>query len=78
MFKGCKQEDMPPHIFASAQIAYREMLNTRQDQSIVFMGRSGSGKTFNMRHILHYLTASTASVNNVLTGLFKGFLNYAP
>ena len=69
MFKGCKQEDMPPHIFASAQIAYREMLNTRQDQSIVFMGRSGSGKTYNMHHILHYLTASMSSVNNVLTGL---------
>ena len=70
MFKGCKQEDMPPHIFASAQIAYREMLNTRHDQSIVFMGRSGSGKTYNMRHILHYLIASTPSVNNILTGRY--------
>ncbi|KAL4224255.1 TRAFAC class myosin-kinesin ATPase superfamily [Mactra antiquata] len=67
MFKGCKQEDMPPHIFATAQIAYREMLNTRHDQSIVFMGRSGSGKTYNVRHILHYLTMSAGSVNNILS-----------
>jgi myosin-18 len=59
---------MPPHIFASAQIAYREMLNTRQDQSIVFMGRSGSGKTYNVHHVLQYLTLSAGTVNNVLTG----------
>ena len=68
MFKGCKQEDMPPHIFASAQIAYREMLNTRQDQSLVVMGRSGSGKTYNIRHLLHYLVVSAGTVNNVVTG----------
>ncbi|XP_052268489.1 unconventional myosin-XVIIIa-like isoform X2 [Dreissena polymorpha] len=67
MFKGCKQEDMPPHIFASAQIAYREMLNTRQDQSIVLMGRSGSGKSYNAHHILHYLATSAGAVNNILT-----------
>ncbi|KAL3858074.1 hypothetical protein ACJMK2_012688 [Sinanodonta woodiana] len=67
MFKGCKQEDMPPHIFAMGQIAYRDMLSTRQDQSIVFMGRSGSGKTVNMHHVLHYLTVAAGSVNNILS-----------
>ncbi|KAK3595793.1 hypothetical protein CHS0354_025430 [Potamilus streckersoni] len=67
MFKGCKQEDMPPHIFAMGQIAYRDMLSTRQDQSIVFMGRSGSGKTANMHHALHYLTVAAGSVNNILS-----------
>jgi len=68
MFKGCKQEDMPPHIFASAQIAYREMLNSRQDQSIVLMGRSGSGKSYNAHHLLHYMAMSAGSVGGVLTG----------
>ena len=68
MFKGCKQEDMPPHIFASAQISYRELLNTRHDQSVVLMGRSGSGKSYNAQHILHYLALSAGTVNNVLTG----------
>ncbi|XP_069135915.1 unconventional myosin-XVIIIa-like isoform X4 [Argopecten irradians] len=67
VFRGCKQEDMPPHIYATGQIAYREMLNSRNDQSIVFMGRSGSGKTTNGRHVLHYLVASAGSVNNILT-----------
>jgi len=41
MFRGCKAEDdMPPHIFAQAQTAYRAMLETRRDQSLIFLGRS--------------------------------------
>ncbi|ELT98778.1 hypothetical protein CAPTEDRAFT_191825 [Capitella teleta] len=61
MFRGCKQEDMPPHVYAIAQIAYRTMQDKRQDQSIVFLGRSGSGKTTNARHVLHYYTLAAAS-----------------
>ena len=47
---------MPPHVFAMGQQAYRDMMVTRQDQSLVLMGLSGSGKTFNMRYLLRYLT----------------------
>ncbi|KAK6192213.1 hypothetical protein SNE40_003722 [Patella caerulea] len=68
MLKGCKQEDMPPHVFSMAQIAHREMLSTRRDQSIIMMGRSGSGKTTNAKHIMSYLTISAGSVNSILTG----------
>ncbi|KAK3084703.1 hypothetical protein FSP39_017720 [Pinctada imbricata] len=67
VFKGCKQEDMPPHIYASAQIAYRDMLNTRMDQSIILMGRSGSGKTCNARHVMNYFTVAAGSVGGILT-----------
>ncbi|XP_015760291.1 PREDICTED: unconventional myosin-XVIIIa-like [Acropora digitifera] len=67
MFRGCKQEDMPPHIFASVQTAYRNMLATRMDQSIVFMGLSGSGKTVNSKHVMHYLTSAACSHNSALT-----------
>ncbi len=75
MFRGCKPEDMPPHIYATAQIAYRNMLSTRLDQSLVLMGRSGSGKTANARHALTYLTAAAGTINNLLTG--KQNLNLA-
>ena len=68
MFRGCKQEDMPPHIFAAAQSAYRNMLATRMDQSVVLMGHSGSGKTINSRHIMHYLAAAASSQHSALTG----------
>ncbi|KRT84731.1 Myosin head, partial [Oryctes borbonicus] len=67
LFKGCKSEDMPPHIYSVAQSAYQNMLSTRKDQSIVFLGRSGSGKTTNFRHSLQYLLTATGSVNKVLT-----------
>ena len=67
VFKGCKQEDMPPHIYASAQVAYRDMRNSRMDQSIILMGRSGSGKTNNARHLLNYFTVAAGSVGNILT-----------
>ncbi|XP_077996224.1 unconventional myosin-XVIIIa-like isoform X2 [Glandiceps talaboti] len=63
MFKGCKQEDMPPHIYAIAQSAYRGMLSSRTDHSILLMGRSGSGKTANVKHVLNYLAHVAGSVN---------------
>ncbi|XP_066294954.1 unconventional myosin-XVIIIa-like isoform X7 [Branchiostoma lanceolatum] len=64
MFKGCKQEDMPPHIYAAAQTAYRNMLSSRLDQSLIFLGASGSGKTMNSRHVLQYLATVAGTVNN--------------
>jgi len=68
MFRGCKQEDMPPHIFAAAQTAYRNMLAARLDQSIVLMGASGSGKTTCAKHILHYLSVTAASHHSSVSG----------
>ncbi|XP_057317882.1 unconventional myosin-XVIIIa isoform X3 [Microplitis mediator] len=67
MFKGCKNEDMPPHIYAMAQSAYRGMLATRRDHSLVFLGRSGAGKTTNFKHALHYLILAAGTVNKILT-----------
>lgn len=65
MFRGCKSEDMPPHIYAIAQSAYRGMLATRRDHSLVFLGRSGAGKTTNFKHALHYLLLAAGTVNKV-------------
>lgn len=65
MFRGCKSEDMPPHVYAMAQSVYRGMLATRRDHSLVFLGRSGSGKTCNFKHALHYLVLAAGAVNKV-------------
>ncbi|XP_046735172.1 unconventional myosin-XVIIIa isoform X1 [Diprion similis] len=67
MFRGCKSEDMPPHIYAMAQSAYRGMLATRRDHSLVLLGRSGAGKTTNFKHALHYLVLAAGTVNKILT-----------
>ncbi|XP_030009275.1 unconventional myosin-XVIIIa-like isoform X7 [Sphaeramia orbicularis] len=63
MFKGCRREDTAPHIYNMAQSAYRNLLTTRQDQSIVLLGKSGSGKTTNCQHIIQYLITIAGCTN---------------
>ncbi|XP_063927434.1 unconventional myosin-XVIIIa isoform X2 [Zophobas morio] len=67
LFKGCKSEDMPPHIYSMAQSCYHSMLSSRRDQSLVFLGRSGSGKTTNFRHCVQYLVTAAGCANKILT-----------
>ncbi|XP_045427018.1 unconventional myosin-XVIIIa isoform X3 [Pipistrellus kuhlii] len=64
MFKGCRREDMAPHIYAVAQTAYRAMLMSRQDQSIVLLGSSGSGKTTSCQHLVQYLATIAGTGGN--------------
>nr|XP_019941639.1 PREDICTED: unconventional myosin-XVIIIa-like isoform X2 [Paralichthys olivaceus] len=67
MFKGCRREDTAPHIYSMAQAAYRNLLTTRQDQSIVLLGKSGSGKTTNCQHIIQYLVNVSGSTNKTFS-----------
>ncbi|XP_016137658.1 unconventional myosin-XVIIIa [Sinocyclocheilus grahami] len=67
MFKGCRREDTAPHIYAVAQSAYRNLLTTRQDQSVVLLGKSGSGKTTNCQHLVQYLVSIAGSTGKIFT-----------
>nr|XP_032644637.1 unconventional myosin-XVIIIa isoform X8 [Chelonoidis abingdonii] len=67
MFKGCRREDTSPHIYAVAQAAYRSMLMSRQDQSIVLLGSSGSGKTTCCQHLIQYLATIAGSTGKVFS-----------
>ncbi|XP_052463798.1 unconventional myosin-XVIIIa isoform X1 [Carassius gibelio] len=67
MFKGCRREETAPHIFAIAQSAYHQLLTTRQDQTIVLLGKSGSGKTTNCQHLLQYLVTVAAGSGKVFS-----------
>lgn len=67
MFKGCRREDSAPHIYSVAQSAYRNLLTTRQDQSIVLLGRSGSGKTTNCQHLVQYLVCIAGSTGKIFS-----------
>ena len=68
MFKGCRREDSAPHIYSVAQTAYRNLLTTRQDQSIVLLGKSGSGKTTNCQHLVQYLVSIAGSTGKIFSG----------
>ncbi|XP_060764495.1 unconventional myosin-XVIIIa isoform X4 [Neoarius graeffei] len=65
MFKGCRREDTAPHIYGLAQAAYRKLLTTRQDQSIILLGKSGSGKTTSCQHLVQYLVTTAGSNSKV-------------
>ncbi|XP_045692467.1 unconventional myosin-XVIIIa isoform X11 [Phyllostomus hastatus] len=77
MFKGCRREDMAPHIYAVAQTAYRAMLMSRQDQSIVLLGSSGSGKTTSCQHLVQYLATIAGTSGNKVFSVEKWQALYA-
>ncbi|XP_072286701.1 unconventional myosin-XVIIIa isoform X15 [Pyxicephalus adspersus] len=67
MFKGCRRDDTSPHIYGVAQAAYWNMLMTRQDQSVVLLGNSGSGKTTSCQHLIQYLATVSGSTGKILS-----------
>ncbi|XP_032471420.1 unconventional myosin-XVIIIa isoform X4 [Phocoena sinus] len=71
MFKGCRREDMAPHVYAVAQTAYRAMVMSRQDQSIVLLGSSGSGKTTSCQHLVQYLATIAGTSGNKVFSVDK-------
>jgi myosin heavy subunit len=63
-YSGKALREQPPHIYAIAEVAYRAMVRTRRNQSIIVSGDSGAGKTEANKLMLEYL-ASIASASSV-------------
>uniref|UniRef100_A0A8C2GM48 Myosin-9 n=1 Tax=Cyprinus carpio TaxID=7962 RepID=A0A8C2GM48_CYPCA len=61
MYKGKKRHEMPPHIYAITDTAYRSMMQDREDQSILCTGESGAGKTENTKKVIQYLAFVASS-----------------
>uniref|UniRef100_A0A7N4V6M3 Myosin XVA n=1 Tax=Sarcophilus harrisii TaxID=9305 RepID=A0A7N4V6M3_SARHA len=54
-YKGRALGENPPHLFATANLAYTKMLDAKHNQCIIISGESGSGKTEATKLILRYL-----------------------
>ncbi|XP_056282748.1 myosin-IIIb isoform X4 [Pseudoliparis swirei] len=66
LYHGVKRADNPPHIFATADAAYRGMVTFCKDQCIIISGESGAGKTESAHLIVQHLTFLGKANNRTL------------
>ncbi|CAH6792395.1 Myh15 [Phodopus roborovskii] len=57
-----RRSEAPPHIFAVANNALQDMLRSGENQSILFTGESGAGKTVNTKLTIQYF-ANVAAIS---------------
>jgi len=60
-YQGKRRTEMPPHLFAIADNAYRNMLVDRENQSMLITGESGAGKTENTKKVIGYFAQVAAA-----------------
>ncbi|KAG8055649.1 hypothetical protein GUJ93_ZPchr0001g33025 [Zizania palustris] len=54
-YKGANLGDLDPHVFAIADVSYRQMMNEGRNNSILVSGESGAGKTETTKLLMRYL-----------------------
>ncbi|PAV86100.1 hypothetical protein WR25_24427 isoform B [Diploscapter pachys] len=53
-YMGKRRNEMPPHLFATSDEAYRNMVMDKENQSMLITGESGAGKTENTKKVISY------------------------
>merc|ERR1711923_72145 len=61
MYLGKRRNEVPPHLWAITETAYRNMLQNTKDQSMLITGESGAGKTENTKKVIAYLAMVATS-----------------
>merc|ERR1719297_35438 len=60
IYLGKRRNEVPPHLWAITEPAYRNMLTNGKNQSMLITGESGAGKTENTKKVISYLAAVAA------------------
>merc|ERR1712242_90346 len=60
MYLGKRKNEVPPHLWAISETAYRNMVTNGKNQSMLITGESGAGKTENTKMVIAYLAAVAA------------------
>lgn len=60
-YQSCEniRANLPPHVYATAEQCFREMIRTQQSQCILISGESGSGKTETCKYLVQHLLNRT-------------------
>merc|ERR1711952_354134 len=53
IYLGKRRNEVPPHLWAIAEGAYRDMLQNKKDNAMLITGESGAGKTENTHTHTH-------------------------
>merc|ERR1712214_122452 len=61
MYLGKRRNEVPPHLWAITETAYRNMLQNGKNQSMLITGESGAGKTENTKKVISYLAMVATS-----------------
>ncbi|NXD85805.1 MYH10 protein, partial [Halcyon senegalensis] len=61
MYRGKKRHEMPPHIYAISESAYRCMLQGKNELNVTTLCESGAGKTENTKKVIQYLAHVASS-----------------
>ncbi|CAI5453365.1 unnamed protein product [Caenorhabditis angaria] len=71
-YMGKRRNEMPPHLFATSDEAYRNMVQDKENQSMLITGESGAGKTENTKKVISYFAIVGATQSSAKDGGKKG------
>ena len=61
IYLGKRRNEVPPHLWAISETAYRNMIQNNKDQAMLITGESGAGKTENTKKVIAYLAMVACS-----------------
>ena len=69
------REELPPHVYAVAERAYRRLVTESSSQCCVISGESGSGKTETSKFLVQHLSRISGSEEGNLNSKINQVIN---